>query len=505
MKWKRKKRWLTAVLIAVLTSVTIMPVSQNVKATEVSGSQKAEDTTEADEDDENLTEEEKQKRAYEKQLKSVYDMPVVTNELTNWPQAVGTYGDAAIVMDADSGAVLYAKNIKEQEYPASITKLLTALLVYEYDVMDMDVEITKEAQECLGQGYASIGLKAGNVISMEQAMYAMLLASSNDVAYAIGETIAKSQGQDYDWFIQRMNQRCKELGGINSNFINTNGVFDEEHYTCAFDMAVISRALFEYPHFFEVCQTQQYVIPASATTEEHVFQQKHEMMLIGDKNYDERVIGGKTGYTTEAQNTLVTMAESDGRRLICVALYTYPGYVYTDTKALLDYGFDNFANVALSGQEELRAYADFPTDGVATLPEGIALEDLEFKTFVNGTTGKTTVNYLYEDIQLASYEVEAVSTSAKEAEEGEAAGRGNWGSVFGTIAKVFVIVLIAIGILILIIYRYRQVQKERKRRERIRKRRLAEKKRHQREAIAARKREMNCYLRRDYDDNDLDF
>lgn len=501
MRWKRKKRWLAAVLIAALSSVMIMPTAKGVKATDIFDSQKAEEATEADEDDENLTEDEK---AYKKQLKAVYDMPIETNELTDWPQAVGTYGDAAIVMDAESGAVLYAKNIKKQEYPASITKLLTALLAYEYDVMDMDVEITREAQECLGQGYASIGLKEGNVISMEQAMYAMLLASSNDVAYAIGETIAKSQGQDYDWFIQRMNQRCKELGGVNSSFINTNGVFDEEHYTCAFDMAVISRALFDYPQFFEICQTQQYVIPASATTEEHVFQQKHDMLVLGDKNYDERVIGGKTGYTTEAQNTLVTMAESNGRKLICVALYTYPGYIYTDTEALLDYGFDNFTNVALSGQEELSVYTDFPTDGVVTLPNGITLEDMEFKTFINGTTGKTIVNYLYEDMQLASYEVEAVSASTEDAKESESAGKEGK-SIFGTIVKVFVIVLVAIGLLILLIRWYAQVQKERRRRERIRQRRLAEKKRHQREMMRKRKREMGQELRRDYDDNYLDF
>lgn len=507
MRMKRKKHWLIAAVIAALVGAAAAPAARVAKATNVSDTKRKEETTgtAAGEDDENLTEEEKQKKAYEKQLKDVYDMPIETNELTNWPQAVGTYGDAAIVMDAESGAVLYAKNMKKQEYPASITKLLTALLAYEYDVMDMDVEITMEAQECLGQGYASIGLKAGNVISMEQAMYAMLLASSNDVAYAIGETIAKSQGQDYDWFIQRMNQRCKELGGVNSNFVNANGVFDEQQYTCAFDMAVISRALFDYPEFFEVCQTQQYVIPASATTEEHVFQQKHEMLVIGDENYDETVIGGKTGYTTEAQNTLVTMAQRDGRELICVALYTYPGYIYTDTKALLDYGFANFKNVSISGQEELSAYTDFPAEGVVTLPEGITLEELELQTSINGATGKTTVNYLYEEMPLASYEVESVVSSADEAGEEKADDQKEKSTALGTIVKVLAAVIVVIVLLFLLLLRYARVKKERRRRERIRKRRLAEKKRNQRERMAARKREMSEQLRRDYDDNSLDF
>ena len=216
-----------------------------------------------------MTEEEKAekaaKEAREKALKEAYELPVQTNKLKGWPEGPGTYGDAGIVMDADSGAILYAKNIDKHEYPASITKVLTALLAFQYGDMASQVTISEEALACLGSGYASIGLKAGNVISMEQAMYAMLLASANEAAYAVGETIAAGQGQGYDWFIEQMNEKCVQLGGKNSNFVNTNGVFDENHYTCARDMALIGKALFEYPMFFQICQTQQYTIPAGDT------------------------------------------------------------------------------------------------------------------------------------------------------------------------------------------------------------------------------------------------
>ena len=101
---------------------------------------------------------------------------------------------------------------------------------------------------------------------MEQALYAMLLASSNEVAYAVGETVAKTQGEDYQWFIDEMNRKVEELGGTNSHFVNTNGVHEEDHYTCARDMALIAKELFDYPEFFTICQTTSYTIPASATT-----------------------------------------------------------------------------------------------------------------------------------------------------------------------------------------------------------------------------------------------
>lgn len=107
-------------------------------------------------------------------MKEAYELPVQTNEIKNWPEGPGTYGDSAIVMDADSGAILYAKNIDKKEYPASITKVLTALLAFQYGNMEDTVTISDHALSCLGSGYASIGLKAGDKINMEQALYATL-------------------------------------------------------------------------------------------------------------------------------------------------------------------------------------------------------------------------------------------------------------------------------------------------------------------------------------------
>ena len=380
----------------------------NMTAQVLASEQAPADTAEKPESE--MTEEEKkakeEKEAYEKEIQACYDLPVDSNDWPNWPQGPGTYGYAGIVMDADSGMILYAKDIDSKRYPASITKVLTALLAFRYGDMSSQVTISKDALACLGSGYASIGLKEGNVITMEQAMYAMLLASANEAAYAVGESVAASQGQEYDWFIDQMNATTTELGGVNSNFINTNGVYDEKHYTCARDMALIGSALFDYPQIREICQTQQYIIPASGTVEEHVFQQKHHMLIVGNKDYDERVVAGKTGYTTEAQNTLITLADNGERRLVCVVLQTYGGYPYSDTKALLDYGFDKFQNLSVEEADTRGDFAWVEEGASVTLPEGVGFDQLarQVDLYRDGTD-KAIVTYYYEDMTVGTCEV----------------------------------------------------------------------------------------------------
>ncbi len=461
MKKNRLKRIAAMGLLSGLLCMNVLSPIGEVKATNPSST-------------EELTPEEQQKKEYEELLKKTFEMPVQTNEVATWPKGTGTYGNAAIVMDAESGAILYGKNVEKQEYPASITKLLTTLLVFEYDAMDLSVEITEQSQECLGAGYANIGSDVGDVLTMEEAMHAMLLASANDIAYAIGEAVGKSQGYDYEWFLKRMNERVMELGGVNSNFLNTNGVFDENHYSCALDMALISRELCKYPKFFEICQTMQYKIEASSTTEEHVFQQKHDMLNASDSDFYVHAIGGKTGYTTEAQNTLVTIADNGEKELICVLLYTYPGYVYPDTKALLEYGFQNFDGLKLQGKLKANV-AGFPEDASVMLPSGLELEDVEMKITENKVNGGTTISYLYEDHQVGlyqlhtKYETEEISVIdvATVEEEDAFSGKLKW-IIFAVGAVLFLLVIY------LRIKIYQKRKRRRRRKEMMRKRREME-------------------------------
>ena len=372
------------------------------------------------------------KDPYQKQLEDTYKQEVQTNQLKEWPQGPGIYGDAGIVMDAETGAVLYGKNIDQQEY-----------LAFEYCDMTEDVVITAESLTCLGSGYASIGLKEGNVISMEQALYAMLLASSNEVAYAVGETVAKTQGEDYQWFIDEMNRKVEELGGTNSNFVNTNGVQDENHYTCARDMALIAKELFNYPEFFTICQTANYTIPASATTEEHIFQQKHEMLVPGYSDYYEYAVGGKTGYTTEANNTLVTMADNGNMKLVCVTLKVFPGHVYSDTTALLEYGFNNFQHASIDAGDN-EAIEKILDSANVTIPSGFKLSSLDAKLEqVTGGNSTSFLDYTYEDNPVGRIKVQVnknASFQEAEAQEEEAGGISVW-KILMVVAAVLILIL----------------------------------------------------------------
>ena len=278
----RGKKQTAAVVLAVILAVTAgMPHSTVYAEPDSTGNAQsadaaADDTRKEEKKEEDMTPEELEKKAEE----DAYKMEIQSNSWKNWPQGPGTYGEAAVVMDAGTGSILYAKNIDGHEYPASITKVLTSLIALKYGSLSDQVTFSNDCISFMQPGDSSVGLKEGNVISLEQALYATLLASANEAAYAVAENVGKNAGHDYNWFIEQMNSRCKELGGENSNFANTNGLHDPNHYTCARDMALIGRELFKHSEFFQIVQTLNYTIPASETTEEHVFHQKHKMLPI---------------------------------------------------------------------------------------------------------------------------------------------------------------------------------------------------------------------------------
>lgn len=334
--------------------------------------------TNAEVSDGELTEEEILKQ----ELDKAYSIAVESNGIKGWPQGPGTYGEAAIVMEVGTGAVLYAKNIDARHFPASITKVLTALVALENGQLTDQVAFSHDCVAFMQPGDSSIGMKEGNVITLEQALYATLLASANEAAYAVGENVGKNAGYDYSWFVGQMNNRCKELGGGNSNFVNTNGLHDPEHYTCARDMALIGRELFKHPEFFTIVQTLEYKIEATDTTEEHIFQQKHKMLRPENSNYYAYAVGGKTGFTSDARSTLITMADNGTTQLVCVVLRTYGQNVYPDTKNLFEYGFNNFTKAAVDGQETSEDIAEILPEengGYVMLPAGAEFSDLDME------------------------------------------------------------------------------------------------------------------------------
>ena len=392
---KRGRRILAVFLMMVVLSVIlcggICPgMILTVSATEM-----------AEEGDEGLTEQEKAEKAEQELQQQVYAMPVESNGWENWPQGPGTYGEAAIVMEVGTGAILYAKNIDDHHYPASITKVLTALVALENGQLTDTVTFSHDSVAFLQPGDSSVGLKEGNIISLDQALHATLLASANEAAYAVGESVGINAGYDYNWFLEQMNTRCKELGGENSNFVNTNGLHDPNHYTCARDMALIGRELFKYPEFFSIVQTLNYEISESETTEQHVFQQKHKMLIPGNSNYYEYAIGGKTGYTSDALSTLITMADNGNLQLVCVVLRTHGANIYPDTRNLFDYAFANFQKISVEENETSEDVDE--CSGYVVVPNGVEFTDLDMEIIPDGgTSTEATLEYRYDDQVVGS-------------------------------------------------------------------------------------------------------
>ena len=290
-----------------------------------------------------------------------------------------------------SGAILYAKKPDEQHYPASITKLLTTLVALENAELTDKVTFSQDSVDILNWDDAHIGMKPGEEISMEDALYAVLLASANEVSYAVAEStgINRMNG-DYSTFIARMNERAKELGCTGSNWVNPNGLHDEQHYTTAHDMALIASEVYQKEQFRKIMDTLEYRIGVTnLTQEERVFQQNHKMLWPENTYYYEYCTGGKTGYTDQAMTTLVTMADNGEMELAAVILYDYGVDAYTDTRAMMDYVFQNFSKVPITKLEQPEEIAKYTNeDAYIVLPNGADTSQVKCEiTEVKGKKG----------------------------------------------------------------------------------------------------------------------
>ena len=309
----------------------------------------------------------------------------------SWPSNVSIEAEGGILMDANSGTVLYGKNIHEAYYPASITKILTALVIIKHCDLDDTVTFTHSAVNTLEPGSSILGARVDDQMTVRDCLYALLLQSANEVANALAEHCSGS----IEAFAELMNQEAKALGCIDSNFANPSGLNNENHYTSAHDMALISKAAFADPIFVEIDSALYYDVPAGQLKQYPDgwrYYAHHRMMKKNDSNYYSGIIGGKTGYTSLAGNTLVTCAERDGFQLIAVVLNGHQTH-YPDTKTLLDFGFENFQSVVVSEKDntyqkiehDLSIGGIFPTETIklsvnqnstVTLPSGADFSDV---------------------------------------------------------------------------------------------------------------------------------
>lgn len=294
-------------------------------------------------------------------LQETYE--IATNQIPQWPRGPELDADTGIVMDADTGAVLYEKGADEKRYPASIAKLMTLLVAVENSRVKEEVTFTEICLRDQTPDSSNIGMQVGEIMSMKDCLFAMMLASANEVSTQIAEYVGGTE----EHFIQMMNERALELGCENTKFINANGLPGEGQYTTARDMALIFQEVLRNKTARKVITTWKYTIsPTNLHGEERVLATHHPMVYKNLEYYYKGCLGGKTGGTNDAGSTLVSGAKRDGVTYIAVVLRAsgMPQACF-DTAHLFDYAYDNFEKTDLDGV------------GAVTLPKGIRVEELE--------------------------------------------------------------------------------------------------------------------------------
>lgn len=269
-----------------------------------------------------------------------------TEAASTWPGGPAIESLSGVVMDFDTGTICYEKDTTTARYPASITKIMTALVALENSSLDEVVTFSQYAVYSIEKGSSSISRDIGEEMTMEQCIYGLMLESANECGNAIAEHV----GGDVEGFVNMMNEKAAELGCVNTHFTNPHGLHDENHYTCAYDMALIARAAYENPTFALITGSKRYTIPPTNKHDTETPLNNHHAMLNYYRTNQylyEYCVGGKTGYTSDALGTLVTYAKKDDMTLIAVTMCGSGSTHYTDTRTLFDYYFANMQNIKI--------------------------------------------------------------------------------------------------------------------------------------------------------------
>ena len=291
-----------------------------------------------------------------------YNQPADTDSIEGWVKAPQIEGESAILVDMLSGTILYSKNADKAQYPASITKIMTGLLGCENLDLSAKFTMTESAARSITESNSSsIYADTGEEFTVEQALMAVMLQSANEMTLAVAELTSGSTKK----FVEQMNLKARQLGCTNTHFNNPNGLPDETHYTTAADMAKIARVAWFNFTFRKFVTTGYYEIPPTNKFAETRYLLNHHKMMSGQTYAYDGVLGGKTGYTEAAGNTLVTYAKNDNTYLVAVVMQSVNG-AYSDTKALLDYGFNNFSRSKIKGLKKEISRSCLPAENISS-------------------------------------------------------------------------------------------------------------------------------------------
>lgn len=309
---------------------------------------------------------------------------------------------AALLVDGDTGEVLYAKNEDEELYPASLTKIMTALLVLEAVdegklSLDQEVTATATAFSGLSDDGSSAGIEQGETMTVEEMLYCMLVVSANETCNILGEKVAGTVSA----FVDMMNAKAKALGCTHTHFANATGLQDTQHYTSAWDMYLITKEAMSYPTFMTICDTAEHTVPATNLSGERVLHTTNYLLsnwrAIGYTYSNAH--GIKTGSTSDAGYCLVSSAEKGELRFLsvvmgCERVVDASGKAdvksFSETKRLFEWGFENFsyktvqsvndmlASIPVALSQETNSVVLHPAeDVVVLLPNALSADDLK--------------------------------------------------------------------------------------------------------------------------------
>lgn len=379
--------------------------------------------------------------------------------------APAVVAEGAILMDIDTGVVFYEKNIHERYYPASVTKLLTCLVAAENSKLTDIVTFSHLAVFGIERGSSHIGIDEGEQLTMKDCYYGALLASANEVSSGMAEHV----GGSIEGFAAMMNEKVEELGGCDSHFVNANGLHDDDHYTSAYDMALIGQAFARNDMLLEISGTAYYHIDATPAQPDDIALRHHHRMLPGCQLSKaqpyEYMIGGKNGFTSVARTTLVTFAKKDGHRLVCVLLKDENPHHYTDTRALFEYGFGCYEDPALRAQIDAKI---LELQAKQTTPEETPAEEetVAAAGAAVAARGNADKEFLPEEADGAGKRGETGADKAADLKkaDGKKSGNAKKGGLSILTIIVIIVAAAAVSVCSVIFYRSYKQEQERKRR-----------------------------------------
>ena len=271
----------------------------------------------------------------------IFIMIILFNSFKIYANEISVNAKSALIVETNTGKIIYEKDINEKRYPASVTKILTAIITIEKCDLDDVVTVSKSAISNIPSAYVIAPLYVGEQIKVKDLLYALMLKSSNDAAYVLAEHV----GGSVEGFADIMNDKAKELGCKNSHFVNPNGIHDFNHYTTAYDMYLISNYAMKNETFAKIVSTYEYTLPATNKYpyRNRIMKNTNYFINTNSSYYDKRVRGIKTGTTDEAGKCLITESFSNGLNFITVILGAETeNSRFSETRKMINYAFNNY-------------------------------------------------------------------------------------------------------------------------------------------------------------------